>query len=81
MDGAGRKITLAGGDTLAYDRLLIATGSHPVSPPIPGIDSEGVPVPIDWGARYTGRVGGWNFGASNGESRTSALTRPGRSIA
>ncbi len=27
---------------LVYDNLLIATGSHPVSPPIPGIDSQGV---------------------------------------
>jgi NAD(P)H-nitrite reductase large subunit len=27
---------------MAFDTLLIATGSHPVSPPIPGIKSEGV---------------------------------------
>ena len=27
---------------LGYDKLLIATGSHPVSPPIPGIDAQGV---------------------------------------
>ena len=27
---------------LAYDRLLIATGAHPIKPPIEGMDSEGV---------------------------------------
>ena len=27
---------------LGYDKLLLATGSHPVSPPIPGIDAQGV---------------------------------------
>ncbi|MBK8960880.1 MAG: NAD(P)/FAD-dependent oxidoreductase [Proteobacteria bacterium] len=42
LDRAARQLTLAGGETLAYDRLLIATGSRPVSPPIPGIDLPGV---------------------------------------
>ena len=35
---AKKQITLADGSTRAYDKLLIATGSHPVSPPIPGLD-------------------------------------------
>ena len=35
-------ITLAPGDTLAYDRLLIATGASPIKLPIPGIDLPGV---------------------------------------
>lgn len=39
---ATKKIVFANGETLVYDTLLIATGSHPVSPPIPGIQSEGV---------------------------------------
>jgi NAD(P)H-nitrite reductase large subunit len=30
------------GPTLDYDRVLIATGSTPITPPIPGIDSPGV---------------------------------------
>ena len=37
-----RTVTLAGGETFAFDTLLVATGSHPVHPPIPGIDSDGV---------------------------------------
>jgi len=35
-------ITLAQGDTQAYDRLLIATGASPIKLPIPGIDLPGV---------------------------------------
>ncbi len=37
-----KTLTLAGGDRLSYDRLLIATGARPVMPPIPGIDLPGV---------------------------------------
>ncbi len=39
---ATKQIVLQSGQTLAFDTLLIATGSHPVSPPIPGIASAGV---------------------------------------
>jgi NAD(P)H-nitrite reductase large subunit len=35
-------ISLAGGDTLSYDRLLIAAGGVPFVPPVPGADLEGV---------------------------------------
>jgi NAD(P)H-nitrite reductase large subunit len=42
VDVAQRSVALDDGSTLAYDRLLIATGSSPASPPIPGIDSDGV---------------------------------------
>ena len=42
VNGAARSLTLADGSVLNFDTLLIATGSHPVRPPIPGIDSEGV---------------------------------------
>jgi NADPH-dependent 2,4-dienoyl-CoA reductase/sulfur reductase-like enzyme len=37
-----RTVTLDDGSTLAYDKLLIATGSSPSNPPIPGIHSPGV---------------------------------------
>ena len=38
LDAAKKQITLADGSTRDYDKLLIATGSHPISPPIPGLD-------------------------------------------
>ena len=42
VDIAIKKIALGSGEYLSYDRLLIATGSRPARPPIPGIDSDGV---------------------------------------
>ena len=42
VDTAARTVTLDSGKTLSFDKLLIATGSHPVRPPIPGMDSSGV---------------------------------------
>jgi len=42
LDAAGQRITLADGTTLEYDELLVATGSSPARPPIPGADGEGV---------------------------------------
>ena len=38
VDTDEKKLTLEDGSQLDYDRLLIASGSHPVSPPIEGID-------------------------------------------
>jgi NAD(P)H-nitrite reductase large subunit len=37
-----KAVSLQSGAEMAYDKLLIATGSHPMSPPIPGIESPGV---------------------------------------
>jgi NADPH-dependent 2,4-dienoyl-CoA reductase/sulfur reductase-like enzyme len=42
VNGPAKSLTLSDGSTLTFDTLLIATGSHPVRPPIPGIDSAGV---------------------------------------
>ena len=42
IDTQGRIVHLADGRGLSYDRLLIASGSSPMAPPIPGIDSAGV---------------------------------------
>ncbi|MBW7861132.1 MAG: NAD(P)/FAD-dependent oxidoreductase [Rhodocyclaceae bacterium] len=38
VDSTARTVLFADGSRESYDRLLIATGSHPVRPPIPGID-------------------------------------------
>lgn len=42
IDPAKKTVTLQGGDSLAFDDLLIATGSSAVKPPIPGVDLPGV---------------------------------------
>jgi NAD(P)H-nitrite reductase large subunit len=42
VDAAGRTVTLDNGSILGFDRLLIATGSNPVRPPIKGMDLPGV---------------------------------------
>jgi NAD(P)H-nitrite reductase large subunit len=42
LDSANRSIGLSDGNTLHFDKLLIATGSSPATPPIPGIDGPGV---------------------------------------
>ena len=42
IDTAACTVALDDGSSVRYDRLLIATGSSPASPPIPGIDSAGV---------------------------------------
>ena len=42
IDGAAKSVNFANGDNLSYDRLLIATGSHPVQPPVAGMDLPGV---------------------------------------
>ncbi|TNF89356.1 MAG: NAD(P)/FAD-dependent oxidoreductase [Gammaproteobacteria bacterium] len=38
IDTTGKTVALADGSSRSYDKLLLATGSHPVSPPIPGLD-------------------------------------------
>lgn len=42
IDTGARKLALEKGDEMPYDKLLLACGSHPVSPPIPGIDLPAV---------------------------------------
>ncbi len=44
VDAAGKQVLLDNGQSLDFDQLLIATGSHPVRPPIPGLALPGVPT-------------------------------------
>ncbi len=42
IDRAARQVTLAGGETIGYDRLLITTGASPRRIRVPGADLDGV---------------------------------------
>ncbi|WP_394787997.1 NAD(P)/FAD-dependent oxidoreductase [Rhodoferax sp.] len=42
VQAATKTVALDNGQSLVFDTLLVATGSHPIHPPIPGIDSAGV---------------------------------------
>jgi len=42
VDAGNKVVKLEKGGQRGFDRLLIATGSHPIRPPIPGMDSPGV---------------------------------------
>ena len=42
IDSVNKTVQLSTGKTESYDKLLIASGSRPVSPPIPGIGEPGV---------------------------------------
>src|SRR5439155_13470016 len=42
VDLDARMLELDGGELLGYERLVLATGSQPLLPPLPGIDLPGV---------------------------------------
>ena len=42
VDATAKTVQLDSGQTVAFDTLLVATGSRPMRPPIPGIDAAGV---------------------------------------
>ncbi len=42
IDRHARTVTTASGETMGYDRLLLATGSNPFIIPVPGHDKQGV---------------------------------------
>jgi nitrite reductase (NADH) large subunit len=41
LDPGTRSVVLAGGEALAYDELVLATGAAPFVPPVPGHDLDG----------------------------------------
>jgi len=48
VDRSKKVVLLAGGETVGYEKLVFATGSLPLVPPIPGVDKKGVfPVQKD----------------------------------
>jgi NADPH-dependent 2,4-dienoyl-CoA reductase/sulfur reductase-like enzyme len=42
LDRKSQVVTTAGGKTIGYDKLIMATGSIPIVPPIPGVDIDNV---------------------------------------
>lgn len=54
VDPKGNTVGLSDGSRLAFDDLLIATGSSPVQPPIPGAELPGV-QPL-WSIEHTARA-------------------------
>jgi nitrite reductase (NADH) large subunit len=42
VDPAAKSVGLTGGETIPYDRLLVASGARPMLPAIPGQDLQGV---------------------------------------
>ena len=38
LDATAKEVTLDGGETISYDRLLVATGSRPFVPPMEGLE-------------------------------------------
>ncbi|QFT84344.1 Nitrite reductase [NAD(P)H] [Halomonas sp. THAF12] len=42
IDRAARRLTTVGGREIAYDRLVLATGSTPALPPVDGLELDGV---------------------------------------
>ena len=42
IDKENKTVTSASGKVLSYDKLVMATGSSPFVPPVPGIDKDGV---------------------------------------
>ena len=42
IDKEAKTVATAGGETIGYEKLFLATGSQPLVPPLPGVDLEGV---------------------------------------
>ena len=56
VDRGSKMLVLAGARTLSYDKLLVASGSHPAVPPIPGVDLPGCTPAGRWRMRATSSI-------------------------
>ena len=64
IDRGKRSVITASGDQIGYDRLVLATGSLPIVPPIPGFDKKNVFV-VNKDVRYLEGLLGVLNGISN----------------
>jgi len=55
VDRENKIITLADGETVQYEKLVLATGSKPIVPPIPGVDKKNV-FPVKKEFDYLGNL-------------------------
>lgn len=55
VDREKKVVTLKDGETISYDKLVFATGSVPMIPPIPGVDKKNV-YPVKKEFDYLGQV-------------------------
>ncbi|AQA23248.1 pyridine nucleotide-disulfide oxidoreductase family protein [Rhodococcus sp. MTM3W5.2] len=83
FDRTARTVTTSAGDTLGYDALVMATGSYPFVPPIPGHDRPECFVyrtldDLD-GIRATAEKAGRGRSASSSVAACWAWRRPMRS--
>jgi NADPH-dependent 2,4-dienoyl-CoA reductase/sulfur reductase-like enzyme len=51
IDRPAKMVETAGGDRYFYEKLILATGSSPIVPPIPGIDRKGI-YPVHKDMKY-----------------------------
>lgn len=42
LDISGASVSLDGGQVIGYDKILLATGSRAIRPPVPGVEADGV---------------------------------------
>jgi nitrite reductase (NADH) large subunit len=87
IDRAARTVTAASGKVIAWDKLVLATGSYPFVPPIPGRDAKGcfvyrtiedLEAIRDWASRS--RVGAVIGGGLLGLEAANALKQLGLEV-
>ena len=72
IDLAGHTVRLATGDTLEWDKLILATGSRPVRPEVPGFD-----LPGSFALREAGDAAGIRAYAQSVDASTAVVAGGG----